>query len=521
MIRWVRGALGAVLLVCAGLYVAWTWHWPLVGDSSLIHYIAFLMDRGWAPYRDLGDMNMPGSFLIEWAAMHTFGGGSLAWRLFDLSVLAAAAAGMLAIVWPEDRLAGVFAAVLFMVVHGRDGINNTGQRDLTMAALVVVAYAFLFLAWRRGAGWAAFLFGFCMAAAGTMKPTALPLGVVLLVALVLVLRGEGKPARKVVLLGVAGFLLPLAICLVFLVRERALGAFVHSVATVVPYFAGLGRKPVSFLLVHSVSPLMGLVGVWLVLAVGLMVADREWAGAWTESWTVQRWERAALLLGVAVMLAGFVVQGKGFPYHRYPFLALLLVVMGMDLTRALRRRGVWLALGVLGLGYGAFVVAPQSLADVRRYDWWNQEQLVMMQGDLTRLGGAALSGKVQCLDTISGCTGTLYRMRLEPATGLLSDFLVFGPEQDVAVREARLHFMAAVEARPPAVIVVTSHLFPSGPGDFQKLAMWPELESWMDARYQLCVEWTPRDPVRWWSRVEMPSGYRIYVLGGGPGCGTA
>jgi hypothetical protein len=526
-IRWLRWALGASLLGCAVFYVAFTWHWPLVGDSSLIHYITFLMDRGWAPYRDLGDMNMPGSFLIEWAAMHMFGAGSLAWRLFDLSVLAAAAAGMLAIAWPEDWLAGVFAAVLFMVVHGRDGINNTGQRDLTMAALVVLAYAFLFVAWRRGSGWAAFLFGFCIAAAGTMKPTALPLGLVLLGLLVLVLRGQGQPARKAVLLGAAGFLAPPMICVAFLMRDRAEGAFVHSLATVVPYFAGLGRKPVWFLLVHSVSPLIGLVVVWLVLVAGATIADR-W---WTEEWSLQRWERAALLLGVAAMLAGFIVQGKGFPYHRYPFLALLLVVIGMDLTRALRKRGVWLALGVVGLGYGAFVVAPQSVAAVRRYDWRNQELIAMLQRDLTQMGGASLSGKVQCLDTISGCTTALYRMRLEPATGLLSDFLVFGPEQNVAVYEARTRFMTTVEARPPEVIVVTSHLFPSGPGDFQKLAMWPQLASWMNARYRLCVQRTPPHPVRWWSRVEMPSSYRIYVLtqclqpGSGcsvvppPGCG--
>jgi hypothetical protein len=518
-IRWLRWALAASLLVCAALYLVWTWHWPLVGDSSLIHYVAFLMDRGWAPYRDLGDMNMPGSFLMEWAAMHVFGWGSLAWRLFDLSVLAAAAAGMVAIAWPEDRLAGVFAAVLLMVVHGRDGINNTGQRDLTMAALVVVAYAFLFLAWRRGSGWAAFLFGFCIAAAGTIKPTALPLGVLLLVMLAVVLRGQGKPARKAGLLGAAGFLVPLAICWISLLREQAVGAFIHSLVTVVPYFASLGRKQVTFLLVHSVSPLLGLVVVWLVLVVGLIFSN-PW---WKQPWTVKRWERAALLVGVAAMLAGFIVQGKGFPYHRYPFLALLLLVIGLDLTRALRRRGAWLVLGVVGLGYGAFVVVPQSVAAVRRYDWRNQELIAMLQGDVTRMGGASLSGKVQCLDTISGCTTTLYRMRLEPATGLLSDFLVFGPEQNVAVREARAKFLTAVEARPPEVIVVTSHLFPSGPGDFEKLAMWPELASFLGTRYRLCAQRTPPDAVRWWSRVEMPSSYRIYVLArcAEPGAGCA
>lgn len=524
-LRWFRIALWTVLLAASALYIFFTWHWPLVGDSSLIHYIAFLMDRGWAPYRDLGDMNLPGSFLIEWASMHIFGTGSLAWRLFDLTVLAATAAGFLGIAGRGNRLAGAFAAVVFAVIHGRDGINNTGQRDLTMAALVVLAYAFLFLVWRTEPGkkstGAAFLFGFCIAAAGTIKPTALPLGLVLLVALALVLMQQSKPAVSCVLLAGIGFILPLLTCFVFLEREHAIGAFTQSLRTVVPYFAGLGRKPLSFLLLHSVSPLMGLVAVWLLLVVVSTIIEGSWR-RWTEPWSAQNRERAALLFGAAAMLAGLVVQGKGFPYHRYPFLALLLPVMALDLITALRQRGVVLVLGVAGLAYGGFVVVPESVAAVHRYDWRNQELITMIQADLTRLGGPSLSGHVQCMDTISGCTTALYRMRLEPATGLLSDFLVFGPGTNPAVRSARARFLDKAEVQPPEVIVVTANLFPDGPGEFQKLAMWPEFQQILNTRYRLCVQRTPPDPVLWWSRVEPPTSYRVYVLNGcfaaGAGC---
>lgn len=514
-LRWFRIALWTALLASSVLYIRFTWHWPLVGDSSLIHYIAFLMDRGWAPYRDLGDMNLPGSFLIEWAAMHVFGTGSLAWRLFDLTVLSATAAGFLAIAGRGNRLAGAFAAVLFAVIHGRDGINNTGQRDLTMAALVVLCYALLFLAWRTESGkksaGAACLFGFCIAAAGTIKPTALPLGLMLVVALAFVLRQQQRPAARAVLLAAAGYLTPLLVCFVFLGREHAVGAFVHSLFTVVPYFAGLGRKPLSFLLLHSVSPLMGLVAVWFLLVIASTMATGFWR-RWRRPWSLQQWERAALLFGAAVMLAGLVAQGKGFPYHRYPFLALLLPVIAVDLVSALRQRGVVLALAVAGLAYGAFVVVPQSVAAVHRYDGRNQELITMIEADLTRLGGPSLSGRVQCMDTISGCTTALYRMRLEPATGLLSDFLVFGPEGNPAVRDAQSQFLDKVNARPPEVIVVTANLFPDGPGDFGKLAMWPEFQQLLSSRYRLCAQRTPPDPVLWWSRVEPPTSYRVYVL---------
>ncbi len=87
--RLFRVALAASLSVSALLFFVWSWRWPLVGDASLIHYIGWLIGRGWAPYRQIGDMNMPGSYLIEMAAMHLFGMGDLAWRLFDFALMGA------------------------------------------------------------------------------------------------------------------------------------------------------------------------------------------------------------------------------------------------------------------------------------------------------------------------------------------------------------------------------------------------------------------------------------------------
>ncbi|MDP9037668.1 MAG: hypothetical protein M3O02_00160, partial [Acidobacteriota bacterium] len=91
-LRLFGAAVTAALLLSALLAAAFSWRWPLVGDASLIHYIAFLIERGWAPYRQLGDMNLPGAFLVELAAMHLFGTGALAWRLFDGTLCALTAA---------------------------------------------------------------------------------------------------------------------------------------------------------------------------------------------------------------------------------------------------------------------------------------------------------------------------------------------------------------------------------------------------------------------------------------------
>src|SRR6266568_9521603 len=123
-----REAMTLLLLTMLAIFVMRTWHWPLVGDAALMHYNVFLLDHGMAPYRQIIDPNMPGTYLVEGAIMHAFGGSALTWRMFDLFLLACAGVAMIVITLPYDWFAGVFAATLFALIHGRDGLIQLGQR---------------------------------------------------------------------------------------------------------------------------------------------------------------------------------------------------------------------------------------------------------------------------------------------------------------------------------------------------------------------------------------------------------
>jgi hypothetical protein len=569
--RLFRLALAAGLTVSALLFFLCSWRWPLVGDSALIHYIGFLIQRHWAPYRQLGDMNMPGSYLIEIAAMHLFGMGALAWRLFDFTLLGIATAAFFLLTanlggpsFPASServgsLAALFASSLFILIHGRDGLSEGGQRDLTMAVCLLAATAFLFLAVRKRKLWPAAAFGLLSGIAATIKPTTLPLTLAQLALALYALnkiQGEsvvpetvipsgarsaksgvpGELARwggksrdprisLLVLLAALAYLAAPILALIFLVRERALAAFLAGFHGIIPYYASLGHRPLSFVLLHSISPLLPLVLLWL----GILVLLRPQL----------HWERAALLAGVVFGLLNCVVQQRALPYYRYPLLVFLLPLMAIDFTRALRpdpnpsavapfatalssrvgsdRAAKYLA--ALALAFAAFFLAPQSAVLIHRYRWWETDFISSLQQNLNALGGSSLSGHIQCIDSISGCGNVLYRMRLSPSTGVLSDFLLFGaasdrqpPESIPIIRQTRAQFSAAILARPPQVIVVTSHLHMDGPDNFQKLSRWPAFAGFLATRYTLQTEWSPSRTARWWSREETPASYRIYVL---------
>lgn len=499
--------LGAafVLGASAALFVALTIHWPLIGDPAIQQYAAFLATHGMAPYRQIADINLPGSFLLDIAVIHTLGGGALAWRVFDLLLLAAAALAMMEIA--QDWFAGLLAGVVFAAIHGADGIFNLGQRDFVIAVLVVAGYAALFRATRRGAAGWVFAFGLCAGAAATIKPTFVILGPLVLLALGLSARRQAPRWRGFAGWGVAGWLIPCLGALVYLVRERAVSAFLRTMTGIAAYHASLARQSFEFLLLHSVAPLGLLVVLWIAVEI-------------PEMKTRVNWERLALLIGLACGLFSYVAQGKGYPYQRYPLLALLLVAMVMDLVAAARKTGPMGAAGWVGVAYLVLVLAPCSVWRASRYDWRYTGMVAALDDDLSRLGGPSLSGQVQCIDTVGGCYNSLYDLRIVQHTGFLYDEFLFGPGGVRAIAAYRRAFWNSLVADPPRVVIVVEGLFPSGPHGFQKLKLWPEFDGFLAAHYVLYDEVTPARATYWWARRDPPRSYRIYLLKQAPATGT-
>ena len=497
--------MSTALAACMAWFVAHSWRWPLVSDASVIHYVVFLTHHGFAPYRDILDMNYPGCYLMEDAAIRIFGGGAMGWRLFDFSLLAGAAAGMM--VLTKDWFGGILAGSLFALLHGRDGMPQAGQRDLSMAVLLILGLACLFLCLRQKR-WAWMLpFGFLTAAAGIVKPIGLPLAVALLALAIHELRRGGTPWQKYLLAACAGLALPLALGLVYLVHYQALLAFFEMQRHLVPYYASLGRRPLAYLLQHSAAPAWPLLLLWLPLALFPVPARKE-----------RNWERTALFTTAAFGLLSYCVQGKGYPYHRYLLLAALLAIAARDLAACLAETNWRRTLAVVTILLAVCFLAPVSAAKTGRFTEWNQQFLAHMEGDLATIGAPRLSGNVQCMDMTVGCITALYDMRLVQATGMISDCYVLASDATPAVGAVRRRYWARLMLHPPSVFVVTDEDCATRAGafqvsrdpDYQKLQAWPRFGHYLATHYKLVRAWTPMPPPVDPRQVS-PFGYRMYV----------
>ena len=216
--------------------------------------------------------------------------------------------------------------------------------------------------------------------------------------------------------------------------------------------------------------------------------------------------------GAVLGAVSYVVQGKGFPYHRYPTEAFLLLLCGWLLLTGLKVDNWMRWAAAAGLLAGGLWLGPNCAWIACHFDWRNQEFNRMLQADLTRLGGVGkLNDRVQCIDVTSGCLNTLYNMGLVQATGYLSDCYALQPLQTPVSEAYRDGFMRAMEANPPKVMVVTDQECFSLAHSWELPQRWPKFEQMLQTDYRLVAQRTPPDRIGWWRHAVEPNSYRLYV----------
>lgn len=484
-----RILLSFYFVICVVWFVVCTAHWKLVNDAAQIHYVCFLIDHGMAPYRDLLEINWPGTYLVNWTVMHTLGAGAPAWRIFDLTLMGVSCWAMVAIAAPYDWFAGVFGAALFVLYHGRDGAGQEGQRDLVIAVLLLCAYSFLFASFRSRRLWPFFAFGVCGGVAATIKPTPLPFVLLLLLVAAMRLRRAGEPILKPTLYMLLGLLIPFAAVGAFLIAEGSLASFWYLLHAGMPFYHSLGRASFPTLMRLIVTPSVLMLAL---IALAIAVIQRDW-------WN---WEGKLLTAGILFGIASYLGQGKSFPYHRYPMLAFLFLWAGLQIVPALRAGRLAGAMGMIGVAFAA-ILAPIYVRQAM-HRVWNAEFTDSLVADLNLLGGHELSGHVQCLYVPSDCDTALYQARLVQATGLLYDYLIFGSAQQAVIRDARERFWQQFQRNTPQAVIVGSGLFPNGLG-YEKLASWPLLQQELASNYVLFKDRNFRP------NEYGPRAYRIYI----------
>ena len=455
--------------------------WPLIHDAPLMHYVAWLVDQGAVPYRDVFDMNLPGVYLLHLTVLRVGGAGDGAWRLFDLGWLAAVGALLWAYCRPmSDAVAAGAAAVLFGLYHLSGGAWRAGQRDFLLCLFLLAGAYGVARGLEQPAGRLALLAGGLALGAGmTVKPHAGLFWLLCAATAAVAARRTGRcpwPSAALVLAG--GLVVP-ALVFGWLAWRGGLGPFLAILTGyVLPLYSQVGRVSViGATRWHAWGrPLLGLLaGLGLL---GLL------ARAWSP-----RLVLAAL--GVLYGAAHFALQGKGWEYQLYP-LALFLCVLA---AAAVARRPAGAAPGGAPAGVRrAAALAAWALlvlvlgvkgVEAREPEWIAEKarRVTALTRDLAPL--VPPGATVQVLDTTAGGVHALLRLGLRQPTRFLYDFHFFHHADDPRIRALRAELIAGLAAHPPVAVVVLEESWPE-PG-YGRLAAFPELAQLLERAYPLAV----------------------------------
>jgi hypothetical protein len=222
--------------------------------------------------------------------------------------------------------------------------------------------------------------------------------------------GGGSAA---LLLTASGFLIPLVATAAWLTHESPLGTFLRTSLAMMRYHASLDHLPWPSLILRGITPLLTLVIAGVVL---MPFASKK----------LQGYEFITLCGGVGAAFLCYAIQGKGYPYQRYPFTAFMLLTLGLIFTSVMQEGKTWQKWFAVGsLGAACFVIAPLAARRAVEYRPQDDQFSVLLSSDLRPLGRGGLSGNVQCLDTFSGCIRVLYDLRLRQSTSTVYDEFLF------------------------------------------------------------------------------------------------
>jgi hypothetical protein len=491
VVVWAMRVAAAFFLIAFVVAISVSRGWPLVHDGPLLHYVVFLMEHGKAPYRDIVEMNMPGTYILDWLVIHLLGGGATGLWLWDTAsgVLIVLAGAWIA--GAGKRSAGIAGGSLAYLFHLSTGAWDLGQRDWVMAVIFMLAVGCLFAEVRGASPRVMTCFGALAVTAGLIKPPVVVFGLVFLGAVVWLVRHQRRPVAPMLLWAGLGAAIPTAIVAAFLAAWGVTRDFVATLQGLLPWYASLQRFSMPVLLSRLLPDEFIPVVVGAVL---LFLVGRSW----------RRWETMMLLLGALCGAALFLTQGKGWSYHLGLETCCLGLWAMLELERGLRGRRweKYIAFTTLVV---VTALLPRELATERSVHY-PMTAINDLQRDLKRLGGSSLSGNVQCLDmTLGSCINALYRLQLVQSTGFIYDYYLFPQHPNAVTDSLQRRFLDEVAAHPPKVIVLSSHIWPEDRYGYDELANWPEFDRWFEARYRLGKEEI---------QTSRAAGYRIYLFKG-------
>ncbi|MGB3514566.1 MAG: hypothetical protein WBA93_36225 [Microcoleaceae cyanobacterium] len=236
----------AFLFMVFFLLFVFSFSWRVRGDSVYLHYTAYLInEHGFLPYRDIFEINMPGTYLFHMAVGKMFGYSDYALRMANIAWLTATFVVTWLIMKPFGRITAFASCLLFGILYLGFGPSMSLQREFI--AILPIATALLLTIRRKpnhSVNLINFLIGVLFAFVALIKPPLIVGFPAIIIYNCIDDTNDFKSIKKLIkplivggLFALAGFLLTLIIPFLWLWRIGTLQTFWDISSSYTPLYA--------------------------------------------------------------------------------------------------------------------------------------------------------------------------------------------------------------------------------------------------------------------------------------------
>jgi hypothetical protein len=456
--RLVQLTIAAVILLLASSAFL-SLRWRFQQDSPILLYIGWLIERlGYVPYRDIFDMNLPGSYALYALIGKISGYTDFGVRCVDLGILAAEM--LLTYLWMKKLGTGVAlcGSALWGLFYLQRGPAASLQREYLILLPVLAA---LLLADRfRGThrAWAAGGVGLLFGIGAMVKPHA-AIGLPVMLLYQQNERRKGGAFVRDALPAAAGFCIPIACAVLALWQKGALPSFLDMISGYWPLYMHLsgehqtlsGLERLGYL--WSELQKLGGFGVWVVpAALGCYTAF------FRSGFSSDQKRQAGLLVILAFCYGLYpAITGQFWVHHWLLFLyfALQLAALSMADPAPEVSRGEQLApVIVLALSVLFQLQAPENVSAALE----GREVPPVNNGRVDAIASFLRAemrpgDSVQPLDWTGGAVHAMLIAEARLATPFIYDFYFYHDISNRYIQGLRRRFIADLRASPPRFIV--------------------------------------------------------------------
>lgn len=471
-----RAVAIGILLFSTLVTLIRSFDWPLIHDAPLLHFISSEILAGAAPYKDIIDMNMPGTYLLHMLALTTLGAGDLAWRIFDLIWLALAAGAIIMFTRAFGSWISIFSSAFYFAFHLSQGPLRLGQRDFLMIPFLMFGAHFLAQSLEQNFSnrqmlWAGLFLGCAIA----IKPFSLIL--LAFFAILILYYSWNTPneiLRNLSCLIISSAVIPLLVMIWLYSMGSILPLWTFATEYLIPLYSHLNTTNYWSLIASVIKGSQPIIPAIIAFLLCLRVGS------------IHMGPRLATLILCAIYGAlHFIIQGKGWPYHLEPY-CFFLFTLGISLlgmiiqeatptlrvtamsafcVMALMMGGQSLAAGLIS---NPFIVKKQALVH-------------QLEQDLLVLP-LKKTDTIQILDTAEGGIHALLKLGRHLPTRFIYDFHFYHDIQSPIIQNFRHEFIQGLQKNPPHTMVLFHfHWLP--PFDESRIQSFPELTDLLTTHY--------------------------------------